>query len=127
MSDILNELVSIEEACSKAFNQRNLPEILKYFSDDISGFSSTKHDLFKGKGELQKTFEHYLSGAEEVSYSIRHPEVIELGDIAIMSFYWKVALKNSEKVIEIPGRGSHVYSRINGEWKIVHEHFSRAH
>jgi len=127
MADVLKELVGIEEECAKAFNQREIETLLSYFSDDILGFSSTKHDRFSGKDELRQTFEYYLSEAEEVTYQITEPQATDLGDVAVLSFYWKVILKTGEKVNEIPGRGSHVFRRINGEWKIVHEHFSRAH
>ena len=127
MADITKELIGIEENCARAFNQRDVETLLSYFSEDISGFSSTRHDRFSGKEELRQTFEYYLSEAEEVSYQISQPQAIDLGDVAILSFYWKVVLRTGEKVKEIPGRGSHVFQRSNGEWKIVHEHFSRAH
>lgn len=127
MENILNELVNIEHACARAFNQKNIPKILDYFDADISGFSSTAHDRFHGKDELQKTFEYYISEAEEVTFDIMEPELALFGEFAVLSFYWKVTLKSGAKETEIPGRGTHVYQRKNGKWKIVHEHFSRAH
>ncbi len=108
-------------------NKKDIPAILRYFSDEISGFSSTYHDRFQGKEELRKTFEYYLSEAEQVSYEIMEPSVTEAGDTAILSFYWRVTLKTGKKRLEIPGRGTHVYYRQKGNWLIIHEHFSRAH
>jgi ketosteroid isomerase-like protein len=127
MTQILDELMGIEEACSKSFNKKDVQAILKYFSDDISGFSSTSHDRFQGKTELGKTFEYYLSEAETVSYELFDPTVSQFGDTAILSFYWRVTLKSGNKRFEIPGRGTHVFHKISGEWQIIHEHFSRAH
>ena len=127
MNDVLKELISLEEKCATYFNQKNIPEILKHFADDVSGFSSTEHDRFKGIEELKKTFEYYLTEAETVSYEIIEPEASRFGNTAILSFYWRVTLKTGKKRVEIPGRGSHIYHLIDGEWKIVHEHFSRAH
>ena len=127
MDNLLNELVSIEKECAEAFNEKNISALLNFFSDKISGFSSTEHDRFNSKTELKKTFEYYLTEADTVNYEIIDPSVTEVEELAILSFYWRVTLKTGNKRVEIPGRGTHVYHRENGRWKIVHEHFSRAH
>jgi ketosteroid isomerase-like protein len=127
MDKLLNELVNIEYQCAEAFNKKSVPAILNFFSDHINGFSSTEHDRFNSKTELKKTFEYYLSEAETVNYEIIDPSVTEAGEVAILSFYWRVTLKTGNKRMEIPGRGSHVFHRENGKWRIIHEHFSRAH
>ncbi len=127
MGDLLQELVGIEKACAEAFNRRDVTAILAHFDEQITGFSSTRHQRFHGLDELRQTFEYYLSEAEQVSYEFSEPEVVSLDGIAILSFYWKVTLKSGEKVTEITGRGSHVFRKTDDGWKIVHEHFSRAH
>lgn len=127
MRQLLNELIAIEKKCSEAFNKKDLRTILKHFSDQISGFSSTAHDRFNSKSELRKTFEYYLEEADLVTYEIFDPLVSQFNDTAILSFYWRVTLKTGSRRIEIPGRGTHVFHRISGQWQIVHEHFSRAH
>jgi len=127
MQDILSQLVGIEQQCAEAFNKKDLRRILEFFDTDISGFSSTEHDRFDGKDELKKTFEYYLSEAESVNYEILDPRVSQFNEVAILSFYWRVTLRSGSKRIEIPGRGTHVFRKKNNQWKIVHEHFSRAH
>jgi ketosteroid isomerase-like protein len=109
------------------FNKRDLDELLKNFSENISGFSSTEHDRFQGQAELKKTFEYYLAEADNVTFEIMNPVATDLNEIAILSFYWRVTLLHGNKRVEIPGRGTHVYLKKNGTWKIIHEHFSRAH
>lgn len=127
MQDILNQLVGIEQKCAEAFNKKNVSQILDFFDAKISGFSSTEHDRFTGKDELKKTFEYYLSEAESVTYEVMDPQVSQFEDIAILSFYWRVTLRSGSKRLEVPGRGTHVFHKLNDQWKIVHEHFSRAH
>jgi ketosteroid isomerase-like protein len=127
MTEVYKELVAIEQECANAFNSKNVNEIIKYFSGEISGFSSTRHERFHGKDDLRKTFEFYFSEADEVKYEIMNPEVAEFDDIAIITFYWKVTLKSGMKQTDIPGRASHVYRHRDGGWQIIHEHFSRAH
>ena len=127
MANLLDELIAIEESCAKAFNKKDLDSLLKNFSEKISGFSSTEHDRFQGQAELKKTFEYYLAEADNVTYEIMNPVATDLGEIAILSFYWRVTLLRRNKRVEIPGRGTHVFQKKDNKWKIIHEHFSRAH
>lgn len=127
MKPVSPEIIELEEKQVAAFNRGDIDEILKYFYPDIVGFSSTKHERISGLQAMRETFEYYLHEAERIEYSISEPTVQVFGDTAILTFYWLVILIDDAKKQEVKGRGSHVYARLDGEWKIVHEHFSRAH
>ena len=127
MEDIKNFILSLEREQVEAFNRGDVDKILSFFSPDINGFSSTKHDRFRGLEELRGTFGYYLQKTSKLEYSISDPTVQIYGDTAILSFYWLVAMTFGKTRREVQGRGSHVYRKMNGNWKIVHEHFSRAH
>jgi ketosteroid isomerase-like protein len=127
MESIEKLIIETEEKQVDAFNQADVDKILGFFDPDIVCFSSTKHERLVGQDALRGTFEYYLKEAEKVEYSISEPSVQLYGDTAILTFYWLVTLINGAKRREIHGRGSHVYFKRDGEWKIVHEHFSRAH
>jgi ketosteroid isomerase-like protein len=122
------KIIKIEKNCAKWFNRGELEKILNHFDKNIFGFSSTKHEKFYGKEELQKTFEYYLSEGEELEFTLKDLQVdLITKSLAICTFYWQVTLRAGSKVTEIPGRASHVYHKTKGNWKIVHEHFSKAH
>lgn len=127
MEDIKDLILSLEQQQVEAFNKGDVDEILSFFNTDIVGFSSTKHDRFAGLEGLRGTFEYYLQKTTKLEYSISDPSVQVLGDTAILSFYWLVVMTFGKTRREVQGRGSHVYRKENGDWKIVHEHFSRAH
>ena len=127
MKPISPEIIELEEKQVAAFNEGNIDKILEFFYPDIVGFSSTKHGRISGLQAMRETFEYYLHEAEKIEYSISEPTVQVFGDSAILTYYWFVKLIDGNKKQEIKGRGSHVYARIDGNWKIVHEHFSRAH
>ncbi|MFQ6091533.1 MAG: YybH family protein [bacterium] len=127
MEEIESLILSLEKEQVGAFNRGDVDRILSFFDPDIVGFSSTKHDRFAGLDDLRKTFEYYLQKTSKLEYSISDTSVQVFGDTAILSFYWLVAMIFGKTRREVQGRGSHVYRRKNGEWKIVHEHFSRAH
>jgi len=127
MKPISPEIIDLEEKQVKAFNQGHVDELLDFFYPDIVGFSSTKHERISGLQAMRETFEYYLHEAEKLEYHISEPTVQVFGETAILTYYWLVKLIDGTKAQEVKGRGSHVYVRLNGSWKIVHEHFSRAH
>lgn len=127
MSNIEKAILEIEKQQVAAFNQRDLKTVLSFFDKNIVCFSSTQHERITGRAGLRRTFEYYLKEAEQVQYRISQPVVQVYGDTAIASFYWTVKLINGSKRRRIDGRGSHILVKRNGRWKIVHEHFSRAH
>ena len=70
---------------------------------------------------------HYLDEGDEVSYSIKNLKVKIYGEAAMSTFYWNVELKKKKRVKNIDGRGSHIFLMGEEGWKIVHEHYSKAH
>jgi ketosteroid isomerase-like protein len=127
MDDIQKEIVTIEKSIVKLFNERNVKEVLKYFSKDFVGFSSTKHERVPSLAQLKKTFLHYLEEGDEVIYKIQNLKVKIYGEAALTTFYWTVDLKKKKKTKMINGRGSHVFLILDTGWSIVHEHYSKAH
>ncbi len=123
-----SEILAIEKAMSDAFNAGKIEEILKYFDEELIEFSSTQYERLVGINALRETFHYYLKEADHLEYNMVSPIIKILDEnAAIVSFYWFVILSNGKTRREIQGRGTHVYLKKNGEWKIVHEHFSRAH
>ena len=53
------ELANIEKSIVALFNKKDIDGILKYFSPDYVGFSSTKHERLTKIAQLKKTFFHY--------------------------------------------------------------------
>jgi ketosteroid isomerase-like protein len=128
-SKAVNEILQVERGHVEAFNIPDLDKVLSYFAENINGFSSTHNNRYKGREALRKTFEYYLQKSKRIYYEIQDIEVQMLkgGEAAIATFYWKTApLEGTEEDI-ITGRGTHVLEYQNGQWRIVHEHFSRAH
>ncbi|MFQ6115567.1 MAG: YybH family protein [bacterium] len=123
MADLKKEITKIEEEMAAAFNRKDVDKILTFFDPELVGFSSTTHERIKGLEALRKTFEYYLEEGEKVEYVL----VQSFGNLAVASFHWVVSIDDGTRVHEIPGRGTHVFHKKNGEWRVVHEHFSRAH
>jgi ketosteroid isomerase-like protein len=127
MDTIEKELADIEKGIVKSFNEQNMKGILTYFDKNFVGFSSTQHDRLTSLSALKKTFQHYLEEGDTVAYSIKNTKVKIYGECALTTFYWKVDIQKKKKVKSIDGRGSHVFLMRENGWKIVHEHYSKAH
>lgn len=127
MAEIEKQIIKIEQDIAAAFNRRDMAGILGYFEEGMIGFSSTKHERLHGLEALRKTFQYYLQQSEKVEFALDEIKVQSFGPVVVSTFYWSVTVTTSKGEHEIPGRGSHVFVEKNGQWKIVHEHFSRSH
>jgi len=121
---VRGEILHLEREQVRAINRGDVRGALKLFDRGFVGFSSTKHQRIRGLGALGKTFDYYLRRAPKLAYHMEQPHVSVSGGTAVATFYWSVQLGRRRK---IHGRGTHVFTKQGKEWKVVHEHFSRAH
>lgn len=122
---VKKQILALENEQAAAINRRKTREAVKMFVKDFVGFSSTRHKRIHGLGALSRTFQHYMHRAPRMRYRIEQPEVLLSGDTAVATFYWRVDLGPLREVVK--GRGTHVFVRNGKDWRVVHEHFSRAH
>jgi len=118
------QILQLERAQVRAINAADVRGALQMFERGFVGFSSTQHKRIRGLAALRKTFDYYLKRAPKLTYHIEQPHVSVNGGAAVATFYWTVQLARGHK---IHGRGTHVFSRQGKNWRVVHEHFSRAH
>jgi len=118
------EILRLEREQARAINRGDVRGATRMFDGSFVGFSSTQHARIRGLPALAKTFHYYLRRAPRMTYRIEQPRVIVSGDTAVATFYWTVGLGRGRKV---RGRGTHVFVRKGKSWRVIHEHFSRAH
>lgn len=117
-------ILQLERAQVRAINAGNVKGALQMFDRSFVGFSSTQHKRIRGLSALRNTFHYYLKRAPKLAYHMEQPHVSVKGGTAVATFYWTVKLGRGHK---IHGRGTHVFAKQGKNWRIVHEHFSRAH
>jgi len=121
---VRQRILALERDQVRAINRRDARAATRMFDKGFVGFSSTKHSRIRGIPALTRTFHYYLKRAPKMTYRIAQPHVHVSGDTAVATFYWTVGLGRSRT---IHGRGTHVFARKGRDWRVVHEHFSRAH
>jgi ketosteroid isomerase-like protein len=117
-------ILRLEREQVRAVNRGDIRGATRMFDRGFVGFSSTRHSRIRGLKLLADTFRYYLRRAPKISYRIQQPQVHADGDTAVATFYWTVGLGRGRSV---RGRGTHVFARKGQQWRVVHEHFSRAH
>jgi ketosteroid isomerase-like protein len=127
MASTEQAVLNIEKAMVRDFNDGKVGQLLGHFHPRVSGFSSTRQERILGRAAMRKTFNYYSQASSRMKYQIVRPQVHLFGDMAVATFYWTVELGAGRPRHVIRGRGSHVFARKDGQWLIVHEHFSRAH
>ncbi len=121
---VRQEILSVEREQVRAFNRGDVRGALGPFDRSFVGFSSTRHERIRGLRPLAGTFRYYLRRGSRLTYRIAEPVVQVSQEVAVATFYWSVRIDGGRP---IQGRGTHVFVHRRGEWRIVHEHFSRAH
>lgn len=83
----------------------------------IKGWQNIKNNFY---GMFEKGF-------SQRSLKIFDQDIEIYGDMAVAVFNWTFdATAKDGKTMQTKGRETQVYSRINGEWRIVHVHYSHA-
>jgi ketosteroid isomerase-like protein len=121
---VQTRILRLEREQAAAFNAGDVGGATKMFAPGFVGFSSTKHARIRGISALANTFSYYLKRTPKMRYTIQKAKVDVHGAMAVATFYWKVSPARGRS---IRGRGTHVFARKGKAWRVVHEHYSRAH
>ena len=121
---VRQQVLRLEREQAHAINHGDVRGATRMFGKGFVGFSSTKHKRIRGISALAKTFRYYLKRSPKMRYRILQPQVHVSGGVAVATFYWTVDLGRRQA---IGGRGTHVFVQTRKDWRVVHEHFSRAH
>jgi ketosteroid isomerase-like protein len=121
---VRKQILRLEREQARAVNAGDIRGATRMFDPGFVGFSSTKHARIRGLGPLAATFRYYRKRAPKLNYHLQQPHVHVSGHTAVATFYWTVKLGKGRSV---RGRGTHVFVRKVRQWRVIHEHFSRAH
>lgn len=118
------QILRLEREQANAINRGDVRAALRMFDKSFVGFSSTQHNRIRGLAALARTFHYYLRRAPKMDYRIQQPHVHADGNVAVATFYWTVGRGPGRA---LRGRATHVFVRKGKNWRVIHEHFSRAH
>jgi ketosteroid isomerase-like protein len=95
-------------------------------ADDYTEFNADYPVRLDGKTANSKLYEASEKGGEKpIAAEMMNPKVQVYGDTAILTYsYAGVTQTKDGKTKAATGKSTRVYTRQNGQWKLVHAHFS---
>jgi uncharacterized protein (TIGR02246 family) len=111
---------------AKKFRAKDLDGIMSIYAPDIVSFDAIARLQFKGVDEYRKHWEACLSfGQGPIIFEIRDMNVATGDGVAFTHYLTRCGgtdQNGEEKASWM--RATVCYRKINGEWKVVHEHYS---
>lgn len=122
--ELRHELETFLEAYEKAANSRDFNEVDPFIADDATFWFT--NGAFNSKENIRKAFQKTWLHIQDETYTIADVQWIAAN-------YWVSACTykfKSDGMVDgkrqvCEGRGTNVLRRINGSWRITHEHLSR--
>ena len=104
----------------------SIAEEMATVADDYTEFNSDYPVRLDGKTANAKLYEaSERDGTKPVAADMMNPKVQVYGDVAILTYsYTGVIQMKDGKTKAATGKSTRVYARQNGQWKLVHAHFS---
>lgn len=104
----------------------SIAEEMATVADDYTEFNPSYPVRLDGKTANAKLYEaSEMDGAKPVAAEMMNPKVQVYGDVAILTYnYAGVTQTKDGKTKASSGKSTRVYARQNGQWKLVHAHFS---
>jgi hypothetical protein len=112
----------------EAENQRNADVFISQATDDPDFRYVSNGNLFPSKDSLSKSAHARVKSLKALTYTLKDGGVTVLAPDAatFTGAYDETAVDSTGKTLTFRDGWTAVYARRNGQWKIVHGHFSRA-
>ncbi len=118
------ELANFLKDYERLSNNLNFDEVAPFIADDaVYWFSDGTH---RGIGEIRRAFEKTWQHIQDEKYTIDNVEWLVNGtDHAVCIYQFHSDGMVGGKHNRYSGRGTNIFKKMNGKWKIVHEHLSK--
>ena len=121
----LNELQALTQRFADAFDRRDLKPAIEMLSEDVEVFEYVPY-RFDGKAMFAKHVNEAFDGIISASFGFRQPSFRVYGDtVGIVNAYGSFSgVRKDGKILTVYDRGTLVFVKQGGQWKIVSAHFS---
>ena len=121
----VNELRAMTQQFAEAFDRRDFKHAIEMLAEDVEVFEYVPY-RFDGKPMFAKHVIEAYEGIVSASFGFRQPSFRVYGDtVGIVNAYGSFkGLTKDGKVLTVYDRGTLVFAKQAGQWKIVSAHFS---
>ena len=120
------KIIATERAALDRWGRGDPQGYLEIMAPDVTYFDPTREKRIDGLAAVK---EYILPSTGKIridSYEMINPQVQRDGDVAILTFNLIDTVKrpDREEKVTVRWNSTEVYRRIDGNWKIVHSHWS---
>ncbi|PWT83646.1 MAG: DUF4440 domain-containing protein [Acidobacteria bacterium] len=129
LDNLSQELIAIERAALDRWMTGDPQGYLGIYAPEITYFDPNQDKRIDGLEAMKQLFEPMKAmkfPIKDPRYEMLNPKIQLHGDIALLTFNIISFGKLGDKPEAVLGRwnSTEIYSRIGGEWKIIHSHWS---
>lgn len=117
-------LLAVHRRHAKAWEQRNLDELRRLYSENAVIFSTEPPPRFADFKTFENTLQQYFSQIAEVSFFTSNIQIEVFENVAWINSQYLRAHRLNGQMVRQSGRWTEVYQKEEDEWKLVHLHSS---
>ena len=119
-------IVALERAALDRWNHGDPNGYLERYAPEVTYFDPTTERRIDGIDAMRAYYAPLAGKIRAESYDMRNVSVQHHGDVAALSYnlYVTGASFDGQPQPERPWNSTKIYTRIDGAWKIVHDHWS---
>ncbi len=120
-------IVALERAALDRWNNGDPNGYIETYAAEVSYFDPTTEKRIDGIDAMRAYLAPLVGKIHSDRYEMRDVKVQRYGDMAALSynlFNFGVTFAGQPIPLVRPWNSTKIYARINGQWKIVHDHWS---
>lgn len=124
--NVKTEIEQQVENWKQAVISQNLEKIMTFYATDVRAFDAIAELQFTNRSKYQAHWQRCLQMCKMTQFEIGQLDIHVDGDLAVCAFLNQCGGIDEKTGEQQVGwiRGTQVYQKHNGQWLIIHEHFS---
>ena len=121
---IKNEIISLERAALERWGKGDPQGYLELMAPEVTYFDPALEKRLDGLAAVKAYIIPFTGKIRIDSYEMINPQVQRDGDVAVLTFNLIDRVKRPDREGKVRWNSTEVYRRIDGNWKIIHSHWS---
>jgi len=118
------EIIGLERAALERWGKGDPQGYLEIMAPDTTYFDPALEKRLDGLAAVKEYIVPFTGKIRIDSYEMINPQVQRYGDVAVLTFNLIDSVKRADREEKVRWNSTEVYRRIDGNWKIVHSHWS---
>ncbi len=118
------EIIVLERAALERWGKGDPQGYLEIMAPDMTYFDPALEKRLDGLAAVKEYIVPFTGKIRIDSYEMINPQVQRYGDVAVLTFNLIDSVKRPDREEKVRWNSTEVYRQIDGNWKIVHSHWS---